>query len=145
MGTCLLAPSSIRCYGKEQALSLIRCTPGTRYEGGVLSCGTEVCLGGGMRVRLFFYNFEPSEPHIPFKYTDLLGFAFVYKIKIKIFLFLRRILLLLRNVVLFLPTGSSQMITFLFFPKVWFSLVLFHRLGHALGKAKSFFHFAFHL
>lgn len=112
---------------------------------GFLSCGTEVCLGGGIRVRLFFYSFEPSEPHIPFKYTDLLGFAFVYKIKIKIFLFLRRILLLLRNVVLFLPTGSSQMITFLFFPKVWFSLVLFHRLGHALGKAKSFFHFAFHL
>lgn len=120
MATCLLAPSSIGCYGKEKALSLIRYTPGTRYEGGDLSCGTVVCLRGGMRGRFFFYSFEPSEPHILFKYTDLLWFAFVYKIKIKIFLFLRRILLLLRNAVLFLPTGSIQMLTFLVFQKFGF-------------------------
>lgn len=137
MGTCLLAPSSFGCYGKEQALSLIRCTPGTRYEGGVLSCGTEVRLGGGMRVRLFFYSSEPSEPHIPFKYTDLLEFAFVYKIKIKIFLFLRRILLLLRNVVLFLPTGSSQMITFLFFSKSLVFPGIISQIRSCTGKGKE--------
>lgn len=70
-----------RCHGKEEALSLIRCTPGTMYEGGALSCYI-VSHGERSKVRQRFVQEEAWEVGSSFTVLSPLSHTFLLSIKI---------------------------------------------------------------